>query len=229
LKHSRKIGYSLLYIAIIAVAAYLLHLLLYTRTGLKITHTNINDLSDYLKSLGPIALIIGVLAILVQTFIPFSPFMLLAGANVLAFGFYYGFLINYLASCAGALLVFMFARYYGHDWVERKLMRYPMAVQFNQRMKQEGFFYVLIGRFIPIFPSSIINLGAGVSKISLQHFLFATLLGKLPIIFLESLITHDLQHLHRYRGRLLLLLTIFILLIIIGNWMRQKSIRRNRK
>jgi uncharacterized membrane protein YdjX (TVP38/TMEM64 family) len=229
LKNSRKIGYSLLYIAIIAVAAYLLHLLFYTRTGLKITHTNINDLSVYLKSLGPIALVIGILAILVQTFIPFSPFMLIAGANVLAFGFYYGFLINYLASCAGAILAFMFARYYGHDWVERKLTRYPLIAQFNQRMKQEGFFYVLIGRLIPIFPSSIINLGAGVSKISVRHFIFASCLGKFPIIFLESLIAHDLQHLHRYRGRLLLLLTIFILLIIIGNWMRQKSIRRTRK
>jgi uncharacterized membrane protein YdjX (TVP38/TMEM64 family) len=229
LKNSRKIGYSLSCVAIIAIAAYLLHQLFYTKTGLKITHTNINDLSAYLKSLGPLALIFGILAILIQTFIPFSPFMLLAGANVLAFGFYYGFTINYLASCAGAFLAFMFARYYGHDWVERKLERYPMVVQFNQKMKQEGFFYVLVGRFIPIFPSSIINFGGGVSKISVKHFIFATLLGKFPIIFLESLIAHDLQHLHRYRGRLLLLLTIFILLIIVGNWMRQKSLRRTKR
>jgi uncharacterized membrane protein YdjX (TVP38/TMEM64 family) len=123
----------------------------------------------------------------------------------------------------------MFARYYGHNWVERKLARYPMMVQFSQKMKQEGFFYVLFGRLIPIFPSSIINFGAGVSKISLKHFIFATMLGKFPIIFLESLIVHDLQHLHRYRGRLLFLISIFILLIIVGNWVRQKSLRRTKK
>jgi uncharacterized membrane protein YdjX (TVP38/TMEM64 family) len=225
---SKKLNHLFIYIALLALAAILIHFLFYTKEGLKISHSNIQGLSDYLKSFGSFAIVLGVLAILVQTFIPFCPFMLIAGANVLIFGLFYGFIINYIASCLGAFLAFIFARFFGHNWVERKLMRYPMIVQFNKRMETEGFFYVLLGRLIPIFPSSIVNLGAGISKIRIRHFLFATLLGKFPIVFMESLIAHDLQHLHRYRGRLLLLLTLFILLIIVGNWIRQKSLRRSK-
>src|SRR5207244_3681945 len=84
-------------------ALWLIYFLFYTKTGLKLTHTNIKDLSVYLKSFGGYAIFIGIAAILVQTFIPFIPFMLIAGGNVLVFGLVYGFMINYIMSCLAGL------------------------------------------------------------------------------------------------------------------------------
>jgi uncharacterized membrane protein YdjX (TVP38/TMEM64 family) len=185
-------------------------------------------LAAYLRSFGAYAVIFGIFAIILQTFFPISPFFLIAGANVLVFGFTRGFIINYLAASFGAILAFLVARYLARAWVERKMARFPMMQEFNRRMETEGFFYILLGRLISVFPSSIINYGGGISKISMRDFVWATLLGKFPIILMESIIAHDLQNWHHYRGRVLLLLSLFILLIIIGNWMRKRSARRQK-
>jgi uncharacterized membrane protein YdjX (TVP38/TMEM64 family) len=226
LKTSTKLRWGLLNICIVFVVIVFVYFLLFTQSGYKLTHTNIDELAAYLRSYGSYALMFGIFAILLQTFIPFSPFILIAAANVLVFGFTRGLLINYIAACLGAYLAFLFARYIGRDWVERKMARFPKMHEFNKRMETEGFFYVFLGRLISFFPSSIVNYGGGISKIKMRDFVLATLIGKFPIIFIECLIAHDLQHWKQYRGRVLLLLSFFILLIIIGNWMRTRSLRR---
>jgi uncharacterized membrane protein YdjX (TVP38/TMEM64 family) len=226
MKTATKVRWGLLPICMVAVVVAFIYFLLFTKSGYKLTHTNIDELAAYLRSYGSYALMFGIFAILLQTFIPFSPFILLAAANVLVFGFTRGLLINYIAACLGAYLAFLFARYIGRDWVERKMSRFPKIHEFNKRMETEGFFYVLLGRLISFFPSSIVNYGGGISKIKMRDFVLATLIGKFPIIFIECLIAHDLQHWKQYRGRVLLLLSFFILLIIVGNWMRIRSLRR---
>jgi uncharacterized membrane protein YdjX (TVP38/TMEM64 family) len=228
LKISGKQIYWLLNVIVGAIVVAVIYFLFFTEDGSKLTHTNIDELTVYLRSYGNYALIFGIAAILLQTFIPFSPFILIAAANVLVFGFARGFIINYTAACIGACLAFLFARYIGRDWVERKIARFPAMREFNERMEKEGFYYVLMGRLISFFPSSIVNYGGGISLIKLRDFIMATIIGKFPIILMECIIAHDLQHWRHYRGRVLLLLSIFILLIIIGNWMRKKSLRRQR-
>jgi uncharacterized membrane protein YdjX (TVP38/TMEM64 family) len=227
LNKSARLGFYLLNIIIVIMVGAVIYLLVFTENGSKLTHTNINELAAYLRSYGAYAMIFGIMAIILQTFIPFSPFILIAGANVLVFGFMNGLIINYISACVGALLAFLFARYLGRDWVERKMARFPAMRQFNIRMETEGFFYILLGRLISFFPSSIVNYGGGISKVKLRDFISATLLGKFPIIFMECMIAHDLQNWRHYRGRLVLLLCFFILLIILGNWIRKRSLRRN--
>jgi uncharacterized membrane protein YdjX (TVP38/TMEM64 family) len=212
----------------VAIVIAFVYFLFFTHSLSKLTHTHLDELAAYLRSFGAYAVIFGIFAIILQTFFPISPFFLIAGANVLVFGFTRGFIINYLAASFGAILAFLVARYLARAWVERKMARFPMMQEFNRRMETEGFFYILLGRLISVFPSSIINYGGGISKISMRDFVWATLLGKFPIILMESIIAHDLQNWHHYRGRVLLLLSLFILLIIIGNWMRKRSARRQK-
>jgi uncharacterized membrane protein YdjX (TVP38/TMEM64 family) len=218
-----KMLLNIMKILILFIALSLLvYFLLFTKTGIKLTHTNLKQWSDYLKSFGVFAIFFGMLAVLIQTMIPFAPFILVAGANVLVFGFWWGFLVNYTMSCVGALLAFIFARYFGRKWVEKRLAKYTLVQKFNNKLDNQGFFYVMIGRLIPVIPSSAINYGSGVSKMSMQQFLFGTVIGKLPIVFMESLIAHDLQHLHRYRLRLILLLAVFVILLLVGNALKKK-------
>jgi uncharacterized membrane protein YdjX (TVP38/TMEM64 family) len=225
LKTSTKLRVSFLILCIAVIVIAFIYFLFFTHSAYKLTHMNIDELAVFLRSYGAYALIFGIFAILLQTFIPFSPFFLIAAANVLVFGFTRGLVINYLAACFGAYLAFLFARYVGRAWVERKMARFPKLREFNKRMETEGFFYVLLGRLISFFPSSIINYGGGISKIKMRDFVLATLIGKFPIIFMECLIAHDLQHWKDYRGRVWLVLSFFIVLIIIGNWMRKSSSR----
>jgi uncharacterized membrane protein YdjX (TVP38/TMEM64 family) len=226
LKKSTKLGYGILNVIIVAIVIAFIYFLFFTHSGYKLTHTHLDELVAYFKSFGAYAIMFGVFAIILQTFIPFSPFILIAGANVLVFGFTRGFIINYLAASFGAVLAFLFARYLAHAWVERRMARFPAMQEFNKRMATEGFFYILLGRLISVFPSSIVNYGGGISNISMRDFVWATLLGKFPIILMECIIAHDLQNWHHYRGRVLLLLSLFILLIIIGIWMKKRNTRR---
>jgi uncharacterized membrane protein YdjX (TVP38/TMEM64 family) len=206
----------------LGVLSAVIYFLLFTKTGIRLTHTNVRQMSDYLRSFGPYSVVFGMLAVLAQTLFPFLPFVIVAGANVLAFGLAWGFAINYAMSCAGAILAFYLARYYAHDWVEGKLSRYPLIHEFSRKMESGGFFYVAAGRLVPVLPSFAINLAAGSSKMRFRHFFAGTLLGKLPMVYMESALVHDLMHLKHNRGRLLVILAILLLLFFIGNRMRKK-------
>jgi uncharacterized membrane protein YdjX (TVP38/TMEM64 family) len=225
LKTSTKLRLGFLNLCIVIIVVSFIYFLFFTHSGYKLTHTNLDELAVYLRSYGAYALLFGIFAVLLQSFIPFTPFFLVAAANVLVFGFTRGLVINYLTACFGAYLAFLFARYLGRAWVERKMARFPKMHEFNKHMETEGFFYVLLGRLISFFPSSIINYGGGISKIKMRDFVLASVIGKFPIIFMECLIAHDLQHWKDYRGRVWLMLSLFIVLIIIGFWMRKNSSR----
>jgi len=183
---------------------------------------NVHHLSDILDSWGWMGHLAGALLAYVQTVFPFVPFVVVAGANVLLFGLWLGFIVNYVMSVLGASTAFWFARNYGRNWVEKRLEKYPQLSAFNERLQRNGFLYIAIARVIPVLPSFAINLGAAVTKVRGRDFILGTVVGKLPMIFLESLIGHDLLYFHHNKGRLLLLLVIFIALVLIGNRYKRK-------
>lgn len=194
----------------------------YSGSGKRLLHMNVEELSDYMRSFGAFSAVLGMLAVYVQAIVPFVPFVVVAGANILVFGLFWGLIINYVMAVLGSCTVFMFARYFGHDKVERRLAKSPTAGLFNKRMEKNGFFYVLIGRFIPVIPSTAISLGAGISKIRTRDFVLGTIMGSMPIVLLESLIGHDLLHFREYKGRLLLLGAVFFVLLLIGVALKNK-------
>jgi uncharacterized membrane protein YdjX (TVP38/TMEM64 family) len=198
----------------------------FTHSGTEIRHTNIEQLAEHMQAFGIFSLLIGMCAIFVQTWIPIFPFVLIAGANMLVFGVYEGIAINYGMTCLAAVTSFAFARYYGHDWVSAKLVRFPNIQTFNERLEQKSFRYILLARLIPIIPSSLINFAAGMSKVKFRPFLFATMLGKLPIVVLESFMGYDLIHFREHKHRLFLLLFLFLVLLGVGSWIRKKWMPR---
>ncbi|MBO9608284.1 MAG: TVP38/TMEM64 family protein [Paenibacillaceae bacterium] len=208
-----------------AATAIVIYLVVYARTGTHFNHMkrmNDRELSAYLQSFGSFAIVVGSLAVLLQTWVPYVPFVLLAGANVLVFGFKTGFLINYSMSCLGATLAFLFARYVAHDWIAAKMAKYPTAMQVNALIEKRGFLIVLLGRILFFVPSTAINLGAGVSRMRIMPYVLGTMLGKLPIVLLESMIGHDLFHLKKYGGRLAVLLLVLVVLVAVGTWIKKR-------
>lgn len=197
-------------VAVIAVVVF------HSNAGKRLMHINVEQLSDYLRSFGAFSIVLGMLAVYVQMIVPMVPFVLVAGANVLVFGLFWGFVINYAMSVLGAFTVFMFARYFGHDRLEKYLVNYPTIHMFNKRMEHHGFFYVLFGRLIPLIPSTAVSLAAGISKVRTRDYMLGTVIGMIPIVLLESFIGHDLLHFREYKGRLLLLSAVFIVLLLIG-------------
>jgi uncharacterized membrane protein YdjX (TVP38/TMEM64 family) len=212
----------LIVLAILGGLAAIIYFLFYTRTGVKLTNSNMYLFVDNLKSLGNTGKLIGVLLLFIQSCFPVIPFVVVAGANVAIFGMKLGFIVNYLVSCAGATLVFIFVRATGHRILEQKMKRMPTIIEFSKRMEKHGFIFVFLARMIPIIPSSVISISAGLTRMKLRHYLWGTWLGNIPIIYLESLIAHDLFHFHAYKNRLLLLLLLFVSLLLIGSWLKKR-------
>jgi uncharacterized membrane protein YdjX (TVP38/TMEM64 family) len=183
---------------------------------------NVDRLSDFLNSWGIWGYITGALLAFAQVMIPLMPFVVVAGANVLLFGLWLGFLVNYIMSISGSITIFWLARTYGRHWVERKLEAYAYLQRFNDRLQHNGFIYIAVSRIIPVLPSFGINLAAAVMRVRTRDFVFGTIVGKLPMVLLESLIGHDLLHFEHNKGRLFILLTIFILLLVVGHICKKK-------
>ena len=187
-----------------------------------ITSLDIERVGDFLRSFGFLAIAVAMIITFLQACFPVIPFFVVAGANVLVFGLWPGMTITYMMTVAGAVAAFLFARNMGREWVERKLSRYKKAQKLNRNLADNGFFYVLMGRLAIIVPSFAINWIGGLSRMRVRHFVYATLLGKIPVTVLESLIGHDLIHFSEHKSRLVILVAVFIGLTIAGRLIQKK-------
>lgn len=205
-------------LALVAAGVYFLF---FTKSGHKLRHCDAEQLADFFRSFGIYSVAAGMFAIFLQTWFPFVPFVLIAGANAYVFGLTGGFLINYSMACVSAFAAFMFARYLAYDYVDAKLARYPSVRSFNAKLESNGFLYTLMARLMPVIPSSLVNFGAGVSKMHIRPFMLGTIIGKLPVVVLETLIGHDLLHFREHKGRLFVMVALFLVLILAGNGLKR--------
>ncbi|MFB7812883.1 TVP38/TMEM64 family protein [Paenibacillus chitinolyticus] len=196
--------------------------ILYRKSDWRHMGASMEQLTPWLISLGMLGKTLGIALVFLQTLFPFVPFVIIAGANVALFGIKWGFVVNYVMSVLSSVTAFIIARYFAHDWVERKLSSKPLVQQFNRKLEHHGFLYILMGRLIPVIPSSAISFGAGVTSVTFRQFVLGTTIGKIPMVLLESLIAHDLFHFKAYKGRLFVLLAIFVILMVLGSLFKKR-------
>lgn len=186
------------------------------------TGLDIGQLSEWLRSFGWYGYAAGALLVALQSAFPVVPFVVLAGANVLLFGFWPGFAVNYVFACLGSIAVFTVVRKYGKVRIEARLEQYEYMGKLNKLLETNGLFYITASRLLPILPSTAISLAAAVTKVRARDFVLGTLIGKLPMIWVESLIGHDLLFFHQHKARLFVLLTVFAVLLIVGRGLKRR-------
>jgi uncharacterized membrane protein YdjX (TVP38/TMEM64 family) len=121
------------------------------------------------------------------------------GASLLSImgGFFFGALPATLYINAGATLgafvVFLAARYFIGDMVQS---RYGDRLRrFNREMEENGPYYLLTLRLVPVFPFFLINLFAGVTRIRPATFLWTTSAGIVPGSFAYAYLGHSVADL----------------------------------
>jgi len=82
------------------------------------------------------------------------------------------------AATAGATLAFLAARYLFRETIEKFFGEHLEKV--NKVLAQESFMGLLFIRLIPVVPFSLINIGAGLSKMPVRTFIAGTFLGIIP-------------------------------------------------
>lgn len=196
--------------------------LLLTPLGSILRQGNVEALAVYMDSIGILAYITSIFIIIIQTFFPFIPFFILAGANSIVFGVWEGYFISFLSAVLGAIIAFLFSRYIAREYALKQSERYPLIKKINDQITINGFFIFFLARLIPIIPSSGINFYGGITTLSLNQFFWSTFLGNMPIVLLETFIGHDLVHFKQHPIRLTILVLIFITLIFLGYFINKR-------
>jgi len=153
------------------------------------TLENIMDLIQQYRSFGPVP---GILLPLLEAFLPFLPLFVFVLANANAFGLWFGFLFSWIGASAGALLVFMLVRRYGEAKLFRFLKKNKQAARLTHWVDRHGFGPLFILLCFPFTPSALVNVVAGLSRISIAQYMLAVITGKMVMIFTISFIGYDI-------------------------------------
>lgn len=134
-----------------------------------------HEISQYIRSFGPLApvvLAVGV-AVLVAIGFPRLLFCVIAG---MALGFWSGLFWAQLGTLAGNYALFLMARAGGRGWMQRLLSQRP---HLHGTIRQRGAVGVILARQVPL-PGLVINLTCALLPIRHVDFIVGTIIGQLP-------------------------------------------------
>jgi len=123
-----------------------------------------------------VALYIGVYILIVTFSLPGATVLTLAGGFL--FRLFPGIIYINVAATVGATLGFLFARHILGDSIQQRYA--SQLTRFNRELAENGHLYLLTLRLVPAFPFFLINLLAGLTKVSLKTFFWTTMIGILP-------------------------------------------------
>lgn len=173
---SRKIWYYRITLIILLFAVLLAWALLpgvhefINRSVAAFAAVDQQGIERFIQSYGALAAVVSFLLMILQAIAAPLPAFLITFANASLFGAFWGGLLSWTSSMAGAALCFFIARVMGREVVE----------------KLTGKHTILVCRLLPFVPFDPISYAAGLTSIRFRSFFIATGLGQLPATIVYS-------------------------------------------
>lgn len=178
----------------------------------------VTNSTDVLVSLGPIA---GIILIMIESMVPVLPLAVFITLNMVSFGPVFGFLISWLATIVGCMISFTLFRHFFRDKLYRfiKNKEQEKFASIMKSISNISFSNLVILISIPFSPAFLINIAGGLSKIKIEKFFLAIMIGKVIMVYfwgyigttlLESLTDIDVL----FKIAILLVLAFFVSKIV---------------
>lgn len=150
-----------------------------------VSNLSVSMVINYIRAFGILAPLVAFVLFMVQAALPVFPYIVLAAAGGLLFGFKLGFLLSWLGALAGACLAYWICKLLGGEWAARKIKeRWGYDVK---RMNGEmAFWSIVIARVLPVVPTPIINVAAALGGVPFWNFFFSSAIGKIPTAVLYT-------------------------------------------
>ncbi|CAH0344428.1 TVP38/TMEM64 family protein [Bacillus sp. CECT 9360] len=177
------------------------------------TLENILELIQQYRSFGPIP---GILLPMLEAFLPFLPLVVFVLANASAFGLWFGFLFSWIGAVSGSMIVFFIFRKYGKKRMLKFLHKHKQVQKLMNWVDRHGFGPLFLLLCFPFTPSAIVNIVAGLSKISPWQYGLAVMAGKMVMIFTISFVGYDIVSLINQPIRTVIVLFIIFILWYVG-------------
>lgn len=110
------------------------------------------------------------------------------------FGFYMGAIYNIAATILACAVGFGISRYAFKDLFER--LYYDHLKKLESEIEENGFYYFLSLRLVMVVPYFLINILAGISRISFKKYLLSSALGVMPASFVYANGGNKLEHIN---------------------------------
>lgn len=121
-----------------------------------------------------------------------------------------------IGATLGATVAFLSVRYLAGQWIQERYSERLAA--FNTLWDAHGAWYLMLVRLIPIFPFFLVNIGAGLTRMPLRTFVWATILGCFPDMLIYTFAGYQLRSVHHmtdlFSGKLIGVLSALMLLLI---------------
>ncbi len=181
-------------------------------------------LSDY-ESLGPLP---GILFPFIEAFLPFLPLVVFVIANGAAYGLIKGFLWSWIGASIGAISVFLLVRKLGDKRIFKAVQRNKQVRTVTNWLERHGFGALFLLMCFPFSPSSVINVVSGLSKISIQQFVLAVLLGKSVMIFSIAFVGSSIMSFAQNPVRTVVVGVCILLFWMVGKYIERRLQRRGK-
>ncbi len=142
-------------------------------------------LRDYILSYGVWAPVVSAALMVLQALLAFLPSFILAFANGLAFGVFWGGLLSLTSAALAAAISFGIAHALGRTTIEVLIGKRSLGAA-DKWFVRYGAYAVFIARLIPVVSFDAISYAAGLTRMSFFKFLLATVVGMTPATFVYS-------------------------------------------
>ncbi|MEW9675003.1 TVP38/TMEM64 family protein [Lentibacillus sp. L22] len=179
----------------------------------------IEQLLDNYQQLGPLP---GILLPLLEAFLPFLPLVVFVFANAAAYGLFWGFLLSWLGSSLGAITIFIIIRKLGRKRIFTAIRKNKQVHKVTAWFERHGFGPLFLLMCFPFSPSAVINIVAGLSKVSLQQFILAVLMGKSVMIFTMAYVGASIMSFAKHPVRTIVIGICIVLFWILGKYIEKR-------
>ncbi len=155
-------------------------------------------LNTFLLNIGMYGPILGCFCILIESIVPILPLFVFITINFLVFGHLVGFIISWIFTVLGCLLSFFLFRKKIKGWFDRKIrdsQKLNKVMNVVNKVRLEQLTAIIA---VPFTPAFMVNIAAGLSKMSLKKFLIALCIGKIFLVlfwgFVGTSLVQSLTH-----------------------------------
>ncbi len=178
----------------------------------------------FIRDLGAWGVAASVALMVLHSFLPF-PAELLAFANGMVYGPFWGTVVTWVGAMLGALVAFALARLAGRPLVERFVETRHLE-RLDRRIAAGSVPFLLLVRLLPVVSFNLVNYAVGLTRVPLRTFLWTTGLGILPPIAAMVVMGGHLEHLTA--GTWAAVLLGFLTVSAIWWWWRRRRARGRR-
>lgn len=139
-------------------------------------------INNFLLNVGIYGPILGCFLILIESIVPILPLFVFITINFLTFGSIIGFCLSWVFTVLGCLFSFFLFRKFLKNKFDKYIKnkkKFTKIMKVVNKIKLEELTAIIA---IPFTPAFLVNIAAGLSKMSLKKFLIALFIGKIFLV-----------------------------------------------